>query len=160
MKIVIQRVKQCSVSVNGTSMSRINKGVLIFLGVDKNDGFPEADYCAEKCASLRIFPDDSGKMNLSTTDINGEALVVSQFTLFGNCTKGNRPNFTQAAGFDKGKEIYEYFISRIRKHIPKVETGTFGAMMEVELINDGPVTIILERKNVYDNNDDFDKCQA
>jgi D-tyrosyl-tRNA(Tyr) deacylase len=147
MKIVLQRVKQCTVSVNRKAAGRIGKGILLLVGVDQNDTPAQADFLAEKCANLRIFPDESGKMNLSAVDVSGEALVVSQFTLFGDCDKGRRPNFSRAAGPDKGKMLYDYFVERLRTYIPKVETGIFGAMMDVELINDGPVTLILEKEN-------------
>jgi D-tyrosyl-tRNA(Tyr) deacylase len=145
MKIVLQRVKHCVVSINGDSTGRIGKGVLILLGIDKKDSFSEADFLAEKCASLRIFPDAQDKMNLSLIEVGGGAMVVSQFTLFGDCGKGRRPSFVQAAGPEKGKLLYEYFVKQIKKHIANVETGIFGAMMNVELVNDGPVTLVLEK---------------
>jgi D-tyrosyl-tRNA(Tyr) deacylase len=145
MKIVLQRVKHCVVSINGESTGRIGKGVLILLGIDKKDSFSEADFLAEKCASLRIFPDAHGKMDLSLIEAGGGAMVVSQFTLFGDCSKGRRPSFVQAAGPEKGKLLYEYFVKQIKKHIANVETGIFGAMMNVELVNDGPVTLVLEK---------------
>jgi D-tyrosyl-tRNA(Tyr) deacylase len=147
MKIVLQRVKQCTVTVNGKAVGRIGKGLLLLLGVDQNDMPGQANFLAEKCAHVRIFSDESGKMNLSAVDVGGEALVVSQFTLFGDCDKGRRPSFTRAAGPDKGKMLYDYFVERLRTYIPKVETGIFGAMMDVELVNDGPVTLILEKEN-------------
>jgi D-tyrosyl-tRNA(Tyr) deacylase len=145
MRIVLQRVKRCSVTVDGKECGGIGAGMLILLGVDINDTHREADFLADKCANLRIFSDESGKMNLSAVDTGGAALVVSQFTLFGDCDKGRRPNFCRAAGAEKGKEVYDYFVKRLRAVIAKVETGVFGAMMEVELVNDGPVTLILEK---------------
>ena len=145
MKIVLQRVKHCVVSINGESTGRIGKGVLILLGIDKKDSFSEADFLAEKCASLRIFPDAQDKMNLSLIETGGAAMVVSQFTLFGDCSKGRRPSFAQAAGPEKGKDLYDYFVKQLKKHVPNVETGVFGAMMDVELVNDGPVTLVLEK---------------
>jgi D-aminoacyl-tRNA deacylase len=148
MKIVLQRVKQCSVTVDGKETGGIGKGILILLGVDKNDTAAQADFLSEKCGNLRIFSDESGKMNLSAIDVRAEALVVSQFTLFGDCDKGRRPSFARAAGPDKGKELYDYFVQKLKTYIPKVETGIFGAMMDVELINDGPVTLILEKKEM------------
>jgi D-tyrosyl-tRNA(Tyr) deacylase len=119
--------------------------MLILLGVEPNDTPAHAEFLAEKCANLRIYSDELDKMNLSLIDIHGEALVVSQFTLLGDCSKGRRPNFMNAADPVKGKELYDYFIVQLRKFVPKVETGIFGAMMDVSLVNDGPVTLILER---------------
>jgi D-tyrosyl-tRNA(Tyr) deacylase len=148
MKIVLQRVKQCTVTVDGKETGRIGKGILILLGVAASDTAGQADFLAEKCAHLRIFSDENGKMNLSAVDLQREALVVSQFTLFGDCDKGRRPSFTRAAGPDKGKELYDYFVKKLITYIPKVETGIFGAMMDVDLINDGPVTLILEKETV------------
>ena len=145
MKIVLQRVKHCRVSINGDTTGSIGKGILVLLGIDKKDTSAEADFLAEKCASLRIFPDDQGKMNLSLIEVKGDAMVVSQFTLFGDCSKGRRPSFAQAAEPEKGKELYDYFVKQLKKHVPCVETGVFGAMMDVELVNDGPVTLVLEK---------------
>lgn len=145
MRIVLQRVKRASVSIDGAIAGQINAGILILLGVHINDTPDMADYLALKCANLRIFPDADGKMNRSLLDINGEALVVSQFTLFGDARKGNRPSFIEAAPAEKGNQLYEYFVGRIKELIPVVKTGVFGAMMDVELINDGPVTLILEK---------------
>jgi D-tyrosyl-tRNA(Tyr) deacylase len=146
MKVVLQRVKQCAVTIDGTVVGRIGPGILILLGIDLNDAPEQADYLAEKCAFLRIFSDDEGKMNRCVIDTGGEALVVSQFTLLGDCSRGRRPSFTQAAGPEKGKELYDYFVSAMRRHVSRVETGVFGAMMDVELVNDGPVTLILEKQ--------------
>jgi D-aminoacyl-tRNA deacylase len=148
MRIVLQRVKQCTVTVDGIVAGRIGKGILLLIGIDKNDIAAHADFLAEKCAHLRVFSDESGKMNLSAVAIRAEALVVSQFTLFGDCDRGRRPSFTQAADPAKGNALYEHFIKRLREYIPKVETGVFGAMMDVELINDGPVTLILQKETV------------
>ena len=145
MKIVLQRVKHCTVSINGHGISRIGKGVLVLLGIDKKDTLAAADFLCEKCATLRIFPDERGKMGLSLIDAGGDALVVSQFTLFGDCGKGRRPSFSRAAPPDKGKELYEYFVKKLRTLVPNVATGIFGAMMDVELVNDGPVTLLLEK---------------
>lgn len=145
MKIVLQRVKRAEVRVDGKQVASIGKGILLLLGIDVNDTEEKADYLAEKCANLRIFSDSEDKMNLSLLDVNGEALVVSQFTLLGDCSKGRRPSFISAAPPNKGKELYEYFVKRLKIYVNKVETGIFGAMMEVELVNDGPVTLILER---------------
>lgn len=145
MKIVLQRVQRAQVTVDGKITGSINKGILILLGVHKDDTEEQADFLAAKCADLRIFSDDQGKMNLSLKEVNGEALVVSQFTLYGNCRKGRRPSYTDAALPDKGEQLYEYFVKKMKEQVTVVQTGIFGAMMDVELINDGPVTIILER---------------
>ena len=145
MKIVLQRVKRAQVTVDGKITGSINKGILILLGVHNDDTEQQADFLAAKCAELRIFPDSEGKMNLSLNDVDGEALVVSQFTLYGNCRKGRRPSYTNAAPPDKGEMLYDYFVEKMRGHARVVQTGIFGAMMDVELVNDGPVTIILEK---------------
>jgi D-aminoacyl-tRNA deacylase len=145
MKIILQRVKRCAVTVDGTVTGRIGKGILLLLGIDRNDTAAQADFLAEKCAGLRIFPDDQGKMNRSAMEAGGEVLVVSQFTLLGDCSKGKRPSFSRAAGPEKGKELYDYFVRQMKRFVPKVETGVFGAMMDVELVNNGPVTLILEK---------------
>jgi D-aminoacyl-tRNA deacylase len=144
MRIVLQRVKRASVSVNGTLTGSIGNGLLILLAIHKNDTTARADFLVDKCANLRIFADDTGKMNRSLIDIGGGALVVSQFTLYGDCTKGRRPSFTDAAGAEKGNELYEYFVRRTKDRIRNVETGVFGATMDVELVNDGPVTFVLD----------------
>jgi D-aminoacyl-tRNA deacylase len=149
MKIVLQRVKHCQVSISGAGTGRIGKGVLVLLGIDKKDSFSEADFLAEKCASLRIFPDEHGKMDLSLIETGGAAMVVSQFTLFGDCSKGRRPSFAQAAGPEKGRELYDYFVKQLKKHVSCVETGVFGAMMDVISTNDGPVTILLDSKRLF-----------
>ena len=147
MRIVLQRVRRASVSVQGKVIGEIGPGLMILLGVHRDDSPACADFLALKCAELRIFPDGEGKMNLSVKDIGGAALVVSQFTLYGDCHKGRRPNFMDAAEAEKGRELYEYFTGALRQHLAKVETGDFGAMMQVGLVNDGPVTLILERSS-------------
>jgi D-aminoacyl-tRNA deacylase len=144
MRIVLQRVKKASVTINGTVTGSVNSGILVFLAVHKNDTAAQADRLAEKCANLRIFSDREGKMNLSLADTGGGALVVSQFTLYGDCSKGRRPNFTDAADPVKGNELYLYFIEKMKTLCGRVETGVFGAMMDVELFNDGPVTLVLD----------------
>jgi len=144
MVTVLQRVSTASVSVDGKVVGSIDKGLLILIGVHKDDGEPNAGFLAAKCADLRIFPDDTGKMNLSVKDINGEALVISQFTLLGDCSKGRRPNFTAAAPPEKGRRLYQYFVEKLKEHVRKVETGIFGADMKVSLLNDGPVTVVIE----------------
>jgi D-tyrosyl-tRNA(Tyr) deacylase len=145
MRIVLQRVKRASVSIDGRVVGAIDRGVMILLGIHTHDSVREADFLAAKCAELRIFTDPEGKMNLSLIDVAGAALVVSQFTLYGNCRKGRRPSFVDAAPPDKGRLLYEYFIAALREKVPNVKTGLFGAMMDVELVNDGPVTIILDK---------------
>jgi len=145
MRIVLQRVTRASVRIDGVIIASINKGILLLLGVHRDDTEEKAAILAAKCAELRIFSDAYGKMNLSLKEAGGEVLVVSQFTLFGDCSKGRRPSFIEAAPPDKGRVVYEYFIQELKKHAVAVATGTFGAMMEVELVNDGPVTLILEK---------------
>ena len=144
MKAVVQRVKQSTVTVDGTIVGQIQHGLLILLGVSKDDREPDADYLADKIANLRIFEDEGGKMNRSLLDIGGEALVVSQFTLFGDCRKGRRPSFINAAPPDKANQLYEYFIQKLKEKSVPIQTGVFRAMMDVALVNDGPVTLILE----------------
>jgi len=146
MKIVLQRVKKASVTVDGTVVGSIGAGVLIFLGVDKNDTPELADFLAEKCAELRMFADEEHAMNRSLSETLGAALVVSQFTLLADCSRGRRPSFSQAAESGKGKGLYEYFVNKMRRLVPNVQTGIFGAMMDVELVNDGPVTLLLEKQ--------------
>jgi len=144
MVIVLQRVSTASVSVDGEVVGSIDKGILILIGVHKDDVEADADFLAAKCADLRIFPDDGGKMNLSVKDINGSALVISQFTLLGDCSKGRRPNFTAAAPPEKGRLLYLRFVEKLKECVQKVETGVFGADMKVSLLNDGPVTVVID----------------
>jgi D-tyrosyl-tRNA(Tyr) deacylase len=145
VKVVLQRVGRAAVRINREVVGEIDRGLLLLIAVHHQDSPACADFLAAKCAELRIFSDSDGKMNLSAKEINGAALVVSQFTLYGDCHKSRRPNFMDAAPPEKGKDLYEYFVTALRQHLAKVETGIFGAMMEVELVNDGPVTLILER---------------
>ena len=145
MKLLIQRVKQASVAVNNQVVGQINQGLLIFIGIVKGDTKQQADYLARKASNLRIFEDNQGKMNLSIKDINGSALVISQFTLAGDCTQGNRPGFDSAARPQEAQPLYEYFSAQLRAEGIPVENGIFQADMQVSLINDGPVTFILER---------------
>ena len=144
MKIVLQRVSEAEVVVDGLVVGRIGRGLLVFLGAEANDTEAQAEQLADKMARLRIFPDENGKSNLSVTDICGEILVVSQFTLCADTKKGNRPSFMQAAPPEMANALYEHFVEYCRGKFAKVETGSFAADMKVSLINDGPYTIILE----------------
>ena len=145
MKLVIQRVKRATVEVNKEIVGKIEQGFLVLLGVGPEDTKENADFLVQKLIKLRVFEDENEKMNFSLKDINGELLIVSQFTLYADCTGGNRPSFTNAAKPDKANELYEYFIKECKKENIKVEHGIFGADMKVELLNDGPVTILLEK---------------
>lgn len=144
MKAVLQRVSHACVKVDGQTVGEIGEGFLILLGVAEEDGEAAADRMAEKICKLRIFQDDAGKTNLSLADVGGELLVVSQFTLYADCHKGNRPSFAKAGSPEKAQQLYEYFVERCRRYVPKVEHGSFGADMKVELLNDGPFTLVLE----------------
>lgn len=144
MKAVIQRVTEAEVKVDGASVGRIGRGILVLLGVERGDDERDADRLAEKICHLRIFEDNAGKMNLSLMETGGEILSVSQFTLAGNCGKGRRPSFDTAALPEEANRLYEYFTASLRALGLKVETGIFQAMMRVSLVNDGPVTFILE----------------
>lgn len=144
MRIVIQRVKEAKVVVKEQCIGAIGKGFLILLGVGAGDTKEIADRYIDKILKLRIFADDNGKTNLSLQDVQGEILVVSQFTLYADCRKGNRPDFINAAGAEKAKELYQYFLSGMKGKMGKVEAGEFGASMEVSLVNDGPFTIVLD----------------
>jgi D-tyrosyl-tRNA(Tyr) deacylase len=145
MRIVVQRVKESKVTVEDQVVGKISKGLLILLGVAQGDSTAEADYLADKLVHLRIFEDDQGKMNRSLLDIGGQMLVVSQFTLLGDCRKGRRPSYIDAAPPEKAEAIYDHFTQQVRKKGVDVQTGRFRAMMEVHLVNDGPVTLLLER---------------
>jgi D-tyrosyl-tRNA(Tyr) deacylase len=149
LRAVIQRVNKASVSVDGEIISSISKGLLVFLGVADDDDISDAKYLADKTTGLRIFEDIDEKMNLSITDIGGEILVISQFTLYGDCRKGRRPSFTSAAKPQKAIELYEAYISALAEIGLKPKTGIFQAYMQVELINDGPVTILLDSKKTF-----------
>lgn len=144
MKLVIQRVTHACVTVEGEAVGRIGKGFLVFIGVGQEDNRTQADALMKKMIGLRIFEDSEGKTNLSLADVNGELLLVSQFTLYANCKKGNRPSFIEAAPPALAEELYEYMIAECRKRVTVVETGRFGAEMKVELCNDGPFTIVLD----------------
>lgn len=149
MRAVLQRVKNASVSVDGEVIGSIGEGILIFLGVADSDTEADMKYIADKMINLRIFGDDKGKMNFSVSDIGGELLIVSQFTLYGDCRKGRRPDFTSAGKPDFARSMYENFIEYCKASGLKTEHGSFGADMQVELINDGPVTIMLDSKKLY-----------
>jgi D-aminoacyl-tRNA deacylase len=146
MRVVVQRSKNAKVTVNGEITGQISKGLVLLVGVTHDDKEEDAVFLADKIANLRIFEDDAGKMNLSLLDVGGEILSVSQFTLYGDCRKGRRPNFMEAARPEQANQLYERFNHLLREKDIKVETGIFGAMMDVELINDGPVTLIVESK--------------
>ncbi len=145
MKAVIQRVSSASVTVDGQVVGRIGQGIMVLLGVEKGDAEASADWLAEKIAGLRIFEDEAGKMNRALTDIGGAVLAVSQFTLAGNCDKGRRPSFDTAAPADEGRRLYDYFVEALKRQNVPVQTGIFQADMQVALVNNGPVTFVLER---------------
>ena len=144
MKVVIQRVSRGSVSINGKTVGKVGKGYVILLGIAKSDGEADIDYLVEKIVHLRIFEDEQGKMNLSLLDVGGSVLVVSQFTLYANTRKGRRPSFIQAAPPEIAIPLYEKFIEKMRRFAIDVQTGEFGAMMSVDICNEGPVTIIID----------------
>lgn len=144
MKVLIQRVKRASVTIDNKLYSKIDKGILALVGIEKGDTIEQVQKMAKKLSGLRIFPDENDKMNRSILDIHGEMLIVSQFTLCGDCKKGTRPSFDRSAAPDIANKLYEDFVKEIQNYGIKTETGVFGAMMDVELINDGPVTFMLE----------------
>ena len=146
MRTVIQRVKEAQVKVAGQTIGKIAQGILIFLGVARDDSPACADYLIKKITELRIFEDAQGKMNVPAQEAGAQFLVISQFTLYGNCDKGRRPSFDQAAAPDKGEKLYNYFVTQLKATKAVVETGQFRAMMDVSLINDGPVTFIIDSK--------------
>jgi len=145
VRAVIQRVSQAGVGVGEEQVAQISAGLLVLLGVAEGDTTAQADVLADKIVQLRIFDDQDGRMNRSLLDTGGELLVVSQFTLVGDCRKGRRPSFVGAAQPEAANRLYEYFVERVRGHGVRAQTGRFGAMMQVALVNDGPVTFILER---------------
>ncbi|MEN8786186.1 MAG: D-aminoacyl-tRNA deacylase [Flavobacteriales bacterium] len=148
MRVLMQRVSEASVHINGENFSNIKNGVLVLLGIEDSDSQEDINWLVRKITNLRIFGDEEGKMNFSLSDINGEALVVSQFTLFASTKKGNRPSFTKSAKPEIAIPLYEQFIKSLQSEITtEVKTGVFGADMKVQLINDGPVTILLDTKN-------------
>jgi len=146
MRVVVQRVKQGSVTIDGRLHSNIERGLVILLGMRKGDAEKDAVFLADKCSSLRVFEDEEGKMNLGMNDVGGSALVVSQFTLYGDAQKGNRPSFTEVSRPEEAEPLYEKFVERMRSTLgrDRVVTGVFRAMMEVSILNDGPVTILIE----------------
>ena len=148
MRFVIQRVTQSSVSVDGTVIGKIGKGLLVLIGVAEEDTEETADKLVRKLTGLRVFEDENGKTNLSLADVKGELLLISQFTLYANCKKGNRPSFTEAGSPEKANALYEYIIQACREKVPVVEMGSFGAEMEVSLVNDGPFTILLDSEKM------------
>jgi len=146
MRIVIQRVKSASVTVGQSTVGEIQKGLLLLVGIHESDTKATINWCCRKLEKLRIFEDDDGKMNRSVTDIKGSMLVISQFTLYGDLQKGNRPSFIEAAKPETAEPLYDYMVEKLRSDFNgPVESGTFGAMMEVSLVNDGPVTLVMER---------------
>lgn len=144
MRALIQRVSRAQVSIEGNVVSGIGKGYAILLGVGADDTEEQADKLWSKISKMRIFEDENGKTNVNLADVAGEVLVVSQFTLYANCKRGNRPSFTEAGAPDEARRLYEYFVELVRKDVEHVGTGSFGAMMQVELVNDGPFTIWLD----------------
>ncbi len=149
MRAIVQRVEHASVKVDGDMVGNIGKGLLVLLGVGKEDREEDLDYMLDKVLGLRIFQDENDKMNLSLRDIEGELLVVSQFTLYGDVRKGKRPSFSDSANPDYAKELYEKFVDKCREDGIKTETGIFGADMNVDLLNQGPVTIMLDSKKTF-----------
>lgn len=148
MRAVVQRVKNAHVDIDGETVGKIGKGYLILLGVGADDGEAQIERLWQKIFKMRIFEDEAGKTNLSLSDVDGQLLVVSQFTLYANCKKGNRPSFTEAGKPDQANALYEQFVARARQDVAIVETGKFGAMMDVSLVNDGPFTICLDTDNL------------
>ena len=149
MRAVVQRVAKASVEIAGGIVGEIDAGFLILLGVARDDDNADADYLAEKIINLRVFTDEQGKMNRSLSDAGGAMLVVSQFTLYGDARRGRRPSYTDAAEPEKANALYEYFVGRVRAAGIRVETGVFQAMMQVSLVNDGPVTILLDSRKTF-----------
>lgn len=149
MRAVIQRVDRACVKINHQEFSSINEGILVLLGVEREDTEADADYILEKTINLRIFEDDEGKMNRSLLDIGGEMMVVSQFTLLGDCSKGRRPSFVKAEKPLKANELYEYFVREAQKKVKYLATGKFQEMMRIELVNNGPVTILLDSRKTF-----------
>ena len=149
MRAVAQRVTRAKVTVNDMTVGEIGKGLVVLLGIARDDTKLDAAYLAEKICALRIFDDDEGKMNLSVTDVNGGVLIVSQFTLYGDVRRGLRPSWIEAAAPEVAEALYEFFVRQVRAAVSEVATGSFRAMMQVELVNDGPVTILLDSRKLF-----------
>lgn len=149
MRAVVQRVKESSVKIDGSIVGKINKGFNVLIGIAKDDTVDDLKYIKDKIMNLRVFEDENDKMNLSIKDVNGELLIVSQFTLYGDCRKGRRPNFMNALSGEEAEKLYEEFLRMIREEDIVVETGVFGADMEVSIINDGPVTLLIDSKKTF-----------
>lgn len=149
MRIVVQRVKSASVLIGGETATSIGKGLLLFVGFGRGDREEDAAYLAEKTAGLRIFEDSRGRMNLSCADVGGEVLIVSQFTLYGDCRKGRRPSFAEAMEPVQAKVLYEKFTGMLKRYFPAAKSGVFQAMMDVCIVNDGPVTLLLDSKRLF-----------
>ncbi len=147
MKLLVQRVSSAKVDVDSKTVGKINNGFLVLIGVTHTDTREIADYLVKKLCNLRVFKDENSKMNLSIKDVDGELLIVSQFTLYADCQHGNRPSFVNSAKPDMANELYQYFVEKCKREVEKVETGIFGADMKVSLLNDGPVTIMLEKED-------------
>ncbi len=148
MKFVIQKVLNASVTVENNVIGRIQKGLVVLIGIKQNDSKEIADYIINKLVRMRIFEDENDKMNLSINDVDGQILAISQFTLYADCTSGNRPSFIEAEKPERAKELYNYIIQELQSKVKHVATGSFGAHMQVSLVNDGPVTIVLEKDAV------------
>lgn len=148
MKFVIQRVTESSVKVDGEVIGQIGKGYMVLIGIGQNDSKEIADKLIKKMIGLRIFEDENGKTNLSLANVDGELLLISQFTLYANCKKGNRPSFIESGSPEMAEALYQYIIEQCRKTVPIVETGSFGADMKVSLVNDGPFTIVLDSEQM------------
>ncbi|RKZ07281.1 D-tyrosyl-tRNA(Tyr) deacylase [bacterium] len=145
MRVVVQRVGEASVEVEGKIVSSIGKGILVLAAYKNDDDMENLDWTARKCLELRIFEDDSGRMERSVMDVDGEVLIVSQFTLYGDCRKGRRPSYTKSASFESANELHRQFVDLVSSYYPRVQEGVFGARMKVRLLNDGPVTLIIDR---------------
>ncbi|QGU95031.1 D-tyrosyl-tRNA(Tyr) deacylase [Clostridium bovifaecis] len=149
MRAVVQRVKYSSVTVEGKMVGEIKKGFNVLLGISKDDNIEDAKYLKDKIVNLRVFEDEEGKLNRSLKDVDGELLIVSQFTLYGDCRKGRRPNFMEALGGAEAEKLYLEFVALCKEEVKKLETGVFGAEMDVDIRNDGPVTLIIDSKKVF-----------
>ena len=146
MKAVIQRVKKASVEVDGKVVAGIGRGIMVLLGISRNDSIHDVQWMVDKIANLRIFEKENGKFDESLLDVKGELLIVSQFTLYGDCSKGRRPSFTDAMGAEGAKELFQIFVAKAKEKVRKVETGIFQANMDVSLVNEGPVTLVIDSK--------------